>query len=193
MGGFLNITCTLCEANSYACISTLLCLQLTRFTPQLSWSDSNGNRTRVTAVKGRCLNRLTMEPYIQFGTTNFCPIKKNSPSRARTYNNSVNSRVLYHWAIEDYFDCFAIIKVCTFKTSYRLLDFLSSFITTYSLCSYVAWRYIKDVPQWLSPRPISNSQLHMLPCFHLCPIYLVVFKGSYSRRRDISSWGGLHA
>ena len=33
---------------------------------------------------------------------------------------------------------------------------------------------------WLSPRSISNSQLHMLPCFHLCPIYLVVFKGSYS-------------
>ena len=26
-------------------------------------NDSNGNRTRVTAVKGRCLNRLTMEPY----------------------------------------------------------------------------------------------------------------------------------
>ena len=25
--------------------------------------DSNGNRTRVTAVKGRCLNRLTMEPH----------------------------------------------------------------------------------------------------------------------------------
>ena len=32
---------------------------------------------------------------------------------------------------------------------------------------------------WSSPRPISDSQLHMLPCFHLCPIYLVVFKGSY--------------
>ena len=27
-------------------------------------SDSDGNRTRVTAVKGRCLNRLTMEPYL---------------------------------------------------------------------------------------------------------------------------------
>ena len=26
-----------------------------------------------------------------------------SPSRARTYNPTVNSRVLYHWAIEDYF------------------------------------------------------------------------------------------
>ena len=35
-------------------------------------------------------------------------------------------------------------------------------------------------PLWTSSRPISNSQLHMLPCFHLCPIYLVVFKGSSS-------------
>ena len=46
---------------------------------------------------------------------------------------------------------------------------------------------------WLCPRPISNSQLHVLPHFHLCPIYLVVFKGSYNLRWDISSWGGLHA
>ena len=35
------------------------------------------------------------------------------------------------------------------------------------------------IPLWLCPRPISNSQLHALPHFHLCPIYLVVFKGSY--------------
>ena len=48
-------------------------------------------------------------------------------------------------------------------------------------------------PSWLSPRPISNSQLHALLHFHLCPIYLVVFKGSYNLRWDISSWGGLHA
>ena len=27
-------------------------------------NDSYGNRTRVTAVKGRCLNRLTKEPFI---------------------------------------------------------------------------------------------------------------------------------
>ena len=26
--------------------------------------DPDENRTRVTAVKGRCLNRLTMEPYL---------------------------------------------------------------------------------------------------------------------------------
>ena len=35
---------------------------------------------------------------------------------------------------------------------------------------------------WSSPRPISDSQLHALPRFHLCPIYLVVFKGSYYLR-----------
>ena len=33
------------------------------FNCKLSLSDSDGNRTRVTAVKGRCLNRLTTEPY----------------------------------------------------------------------------------------------------------------------------------
>ena len=35
---------------------------------------------------------------------------------------------------------------------------------------------------WISPRPISDSQLHTLLYFHLCPIYLVVFKGSYYLR-----------
>ena len=33
--------------------------------PYMPFGDSIGNRTRVTAVKGRCLNRLTMEPYKQ--------------------------------------------------------------------------------------------------------------------------------
>ena len=35
---------------------------------------------------------------------------------------------------------------------------------------------------WLNPRPISSSQLNMSPCLHLCPIYLIVFKGSYYLR-----------
>ena len=43
---------------------------------------------------------------------------------------------------------------------------------------------------WSSPRSISNSQLHTLPCFHLCPIYLVVFKGSYSLMWGISHLEG---
>ena len=42
---------------------------------------------------------------------------------------------------------------------------------------YPVWRFLR---LWTSSRPISNSQLHTLPCFHLCPIYLVFFKGSSS-------------
>ena len=43
---------------------------------------------------------------------------------------------------------------------------------------------------WSSPRPISDSQLHALPHFHLCPIYLVVFKGSYYLMVGISHLEG---
>ena len=46
-------------------------------------NDSDGNRTRVTAVKGRCLNRLTTEPYL------------SSPCWTRTNDTAVNSRMLY--------------------------------------------------------------------------------------------------
>ena len=35
---------------------------------------------------------------------------------------------------------------------------------------------------WSSSRPISSSQLHASLHFHLCPIYLVVFKGSSTFR-----------
>ena len=31
---------------------------------------------------------------------------------------------------------------------------------------------------WISLRPISNSQLHTLLYFHLCPIYLILSEGS---------------
>ena len=67
--------------------------------------------------------------------------------------------------------------IYTFKTTYKNYSHLLHF----SLL-------------WLKPRPISNSQLHTLPYFHLCPIYLVVFKGSYYLMVwEILSLGGLHA
>ena len=43
---------------------------------------------------------------------------------------------------------------------------------------------------WLCPRPISNSQLHTLLHFHLCPIYLIVSQGSYFLSDGISHLGG---
>ena len=61
------------------------------------------------------------------------------------------------------------------------LPLTSTFKTTH--CQ----KHLQDFPtyvlshcnHWLSPRPISDSQLRALLHFHLCPIYLVVFKGSY--------------
>ena len=38
---------------------------------------------------------------------------------------------------------------------------------------------ILPIHLWSCPRPISCGQLHTLLHFHLRPIYLVVFKGSY--------------
>ena len=39
--------------------------------------------------------------------------------------------------------------------------------------------YLINSFSWSSPRSISSSPLHMLPRFHFCPIYLVVFQGPY--------------
>ena len=103
-------------------------------------------------------------------------IWKNSPSRARTYNNSVNSRVLYHWAIEDY--------------NKPSLPSIPSKPNTKHSVSYLPYFFLS---LWLSFRSISTCQLNTSLCLHLRPIYLVVFKGPSSCDSDISSWGGLHA
>ena len=70
------------------------------------------------------------------------------------------------------FSFFSFIK-CTLKTAYtsyirQTISFRTQDLTGFFFPAF-----------WSSPRPISNSQLHTLLCFHLCPIYLVVFKGSY--------------
>ena len=69
----------------------------------------------------------------------------------------------------------------TFKTTY-MLTFpweLTSCVADWVLYSAGVTSWLRLSAFWSSPHPISNSQLHVLPHFHLCPIYLVVFKGSY--------------
>ena len=67
--------------------------------PYLILNDSDGNRTRVTAVKGRCLNRLTTEPIFQkhlfkcFQT----PQVGLEPTTTR-----LTAECSTDWAIEDY-------------------------------------------------------------------------------------------
>ena len=72
------------------------------------------------------------------------------------------SNQLSHWAILQFF---------------KILIYLENYIQLKPTSSSI---YLSLL--WLCPRPISNSQLHVLPHFHLCPIYLVVFKGSYYLR-----------
>ena len=79
----------------------------------------------------------------------------------RNTNYIIPFRILYS-------KCFS---PCTFKTAYK------------KSCS--SFFYLS--PLWSCPRPISCGQLHTLLHFHLRPIYLVVFKGSYNLRWDISS------
>ena len=86
---------------------------------------------------------------------------KNSPSRTRTYDNAVNSRALYLLSYRG-------ILVLSYLQNH-ILNTISFSLPLSSLTR----------PFWISPRPISSSQLRTLLHFHLCPIYLVVFKGSY--------------
>ena len=72
-----------------------------------------------------------------------------------------------------------ILLHCTLKTTYMLVDGQSNFLNQFLTCV-----------SWSSPHPISNSQLHVLPHFHLCPIYLVVFKGVYFTKNGISHLEG---
>ena len=88
-----------------------------------------------------------------------------SPSWTRTNDTAVNSRVLYRLSYQG-----SSLPIQVFYTypQNHILNFLHPLPFTLTF--------------WISPRPISNSQLHALLHFHLCPIYLVVFKGSYFLR-----------
>ena len=41
---------------------------------------------------------------------------------------------------------------------------------------------LEFINKWLNPRSISTGQLNISLCFHLQPINLVVFKGSYFKK-----------
>ena len=78
--------------------------------------------------------------------------------------------------LSDTYGKYTRIFIFTQKTSYHLAGFHCIFKTTYMLTFP---ENHSSCDSWSSPHPISNSQLHVLPHFHLCPIYLVVFKGVY--------------
>ena len=101
-------------------------------------------------MKGRCLNRLTMEPK-----------KKKTP---RVGLEPTTTRLT--------------AECSTIELSRKVERFAPSKL-------HIIKQHFLE-PFWSSPRPISTSQLRTLLPFHPCPIYLVVFKGSYFfRMRDL--------
>ena len=70
-----------------------------------------------------------------------------------------------------------ILKACTFRTAHW--HTFHDTLLRYSLP--LLFRSL-PLPPWISPRPISSSQLRALLHFHPCPINLVVSEGSYSLR-----------
>ena len=86
-----------------------------------------------------------------------------------------------------------LIKISTGSTSVSPVRQTSVSSSLLCLWKFTSLRSVNDLPTKIqpstpsrlhqvsrsNPRPISNSQLHTLLHFHLCPIYLVVFKGSY--------------
>ena len=72
-----------------------------------------------------------------------------------------------------------LASICAFQKKTRHLCLVYSHIPSKPHIEIIFTVSSPPRPSWISPRPISNSQLRTLLHFHLCPIYLVVFKGSY--------------
>ena len=92
-------------------------------------NDPNEIRTRVTAVKGRCLNRLTMGPY-----SGLHGAPPNSPSRTRTYDPTVNSRLLYRLSYRGILRHWMSNNGIIWYRRLFVKDILSFFLTNYSNC-----------------------------------------------------------
>ena len=115
--------------------------------------DSTGNRTRVTAVKGRCLDRLTMEPFLN----------QQRPTFPGSFPPSIIGAKELNFCVRDGNRCglFAIVT-----------GFIEGVPSKLNI-------YLMYENHWSSVRPISIGQLNALLHLHLRPINVVVFHGSY--------------
>ena len=81
-------------------------------------------------------------------------------------------------ALAAYFFCTELrikkIRLYRIFLTYSINSHIPSKLHTRNLSSILL-----PIHLWSCPRPISCGQLHTLLHFHLRPIYLVVFKGSY--------------
>ena len=97
--------------------------------------------------------------------------------------SSVPSKLHTCWTLESFFPTCSLALGSAFaNVSFGSSAPLCSAERPETLTSAFGFASPSLSVSWSSPRPISSSQLHTLLYFHPCPIYLVVFKGSYSFR-----------
>ena len=156
-------------------------------------------------MKGRCLNRLTMGPFIIKEKTPRVGLEPTTTRLTAECSTIELSRITLesivpsklHTDLSNLYFRKPVISIPLRSISMILLRKTApvnshSSVNKFPHC--VRFHASVFLRFWSSPRPISGSPLHVLPHFHSCPIYLILFQGSYFLiGRDISSWEGLHA
>ena len=178
MIGLEPITCWLqisCSANW----ATSACCN--RIKPQKSHfhylNDSKGIWTPVTAVKGRCLNRLTMEPGRKLNLISDFMFPKTPPVGLEPTTLRLTAACSTDWAMEDH-------SLSLFSLH------VPSKLHTHNILLPTALR--STVPGQTLDRLVTVSSMHC------CTSTSALSTSSSSRgltsfEWDISSWGGLHA
>ena len=124
-----------------------------------------GFEPRTTWLKVKCSTDWANIPYNLFSY--------NAQSRNRTSDTWIFSPLLYQLSY------LGILERKKLSPYLEQPSGMKTYLQNHILKSIFFTVSSTTSTFWISPRPISNSQLRTLLHFHLCPIYLVVFKGSY--------------
>ena len=147
-------------------------------------------------MKGRCLNRLTMEPHRHLRRTprvGLEPTTTRLTAECSTIELSRITPLKVFMYLQNFtqiifsFKPFHLLRKMVISTTLRFVSMCllrklplvnpHSSANKFALCSgFLVPIFLRF---WSSPRPISGSPLHALLHFHSCPIYLILFQGSY--------------
>ena len=131
-------------------------------------------------MKGRCLNRLTMEPSLKesVAVQRFLSLNQQCPILPGSFPPSTVGAKELNYCVRDGNRC----SLPAIFTGFSLAFFpLSEKRLRFSLREYPQNQtmYIFLPNHWSSVRPISIGQLHALLRLHLRPINVIVSHGSY--------------
>ena len=167
-------------------------------TGELNFCVRNGNRCDLSVIVTRNINLLSgILPQLRFHIL----LSQNATASSRSQHCEqccLTPSKLYNDNSATDYVCYSFQRTILVFNHLTFLAFLpirfryfgwcapSCFHNLLASCFRMTARFCKQ-NLWSSPRPISIGQLNVLPHLHLRPINLVVYKGSYPYRWDISS------